>query len=122
MTVNIPDELVERWPDYDKVFDLAQGAADAGGGISRAQLSALFGTVAGRSPWSNPSFVLWAAIRHQACCYGDFQDDITGERTDQFEAGTDRQNRSLYRGIEVIRETPSFPANRVVQEGTIPKE
>jgi len=87
-TIQIPDEYVERWPRFDAVLELLRGRVvtipdepKLSEWVSRHDISQAFRLATVVPPWRDPSFRLWAAVRHRAIDYGDFQMLLMGWRT-----------------------------------------
>jgi len=77
-------EWVDKWAKLDEMFELLEGCVEAGEGLSRQDLYTAFRVVVTGPPWRDPSFCVWAAVRHRAANYGDLQHKLTGCRSDTF--------------------------------------
>lgn len=86
--IEVPDSLVEPWQRFDASFALMKESVEKGGAVSSHIIMNLFSMVTTGAPWKDPSFCLWAYIRHGAASYNDFKELVAGWRNDQHEVGS----------------------------------
>jgi hypothetical protein len=82
MTVEVPEAWAAKWQGYDQIHAMIVSLLENGGSINCLTLSAFFRSAAGGPPWKQPSFMVWAAIRHNCATFMEMRDQLTESEED----------------------------------------